>query len=167
MIRPATLFWLVLIAIASAFVFVTGRQVDALDSELDRVNRAIVRESEAIRVLRSEWSYLNQPDRLRALAAEMTDLEPAAAEQIIPAAITIPYPLPQPGEVLTLTATRIPGFEQLPMPARPPSLGPLPAGSVDGVSAQSPDLIGALLASLDGAATAAMPGDMPGEETSP
>lgn len=176
MIRPAVLIWLTLIAIASAVVFVTGRQVDALETELHRVNRAIVTESEAIRVLRTEWSYLNRPDRLRTLASELTALEPANGGQIILATGVIPYPLPQPGEVLTIAATRIPGFQQLPMPARHPNLGPMPPEPTNGraigreqagpdlqspelvipapaavsvISTERSDPIGALLAGLD------------------
>jgi len=172
--RPAILVWLLLIAAASAFVFVTGRQVDALEAELERVNRRIVAESEAIRVLRTEWSYLNRPDRLRHLARELTALEPAGVGHIAASAAAVPYPLPERGDIVTLAATRIPGFSQLPMPDRHPNAGPPPlaaepAGAAIGPAQPAPrpagpqpartadrDPIGALLASLDvpGAAAA-------------
>ena len=36
--------------------------------EMERVERAIVRERRALAVLDAEWAYLNRPDRLRDLA---------------------------------------------------------------------------------------------------
>ena len=152
MMRPAILFWLLAVGITSAFVFGTGRQVDSLEAELNRLDRAIVAESEAIRVLQADWSYLNHPDRLRTLVRDHTSLGPASAGQIVPAATQIPHPLPQPGEMLAVAETRLPGFEQLPLPSRHPAAGPPPAFSpADGQSPDS-DAIGALLISLNGVA---------------
>ncbi|NBC31047.1 MAG: hypothetical protein GVY13_00040 [Alphaproteobacteria bacterium] len=138
MMRPAVLIWLVLIAAASAFVYVTGRQVDALEAQLERVNRQIVAESEAIRVLRSEWSYLNRPERLRSLVRELTALEPAGVGHIAEGPAAIPYPLPEPGDVVSLAATRIPGFSQLPVPTRHPEAGPPPPPPAAAPSATTP-----------------------------
>lgn len=43
----------------------------------------IRQEVEAISILRAEWSYLNQPDRLKRLAERYTKLKPLSASQIV------------------------------------------------------------------------------------
>ena len=43
----------------------------------------IRREAQTINILRAEWSYLNQPDRLKRLAERYTKLMPLSASQIV------------------------------------------------------------------------------------
>jgi hypothetical protein len=47
-----------------------------------QLEQRIANEQEAIRVLRAEWSYLNQPERLQQLAERYTALRPLTAGQI-------------------------------------------------------------------------------------
>lgn len=47
-----------------------------------QLEQRIANEQEAIRVLRAEWSYLNQPERLQELASRYTGLQPLTAGQI-------------------------------------------------------------------------------------
>ncbi|MFN4354814.1 hypothetical protein [Parvibaculum sp.] len=47
-----------------------------------QLEQRIANEQEAIRVLRAEWSYLNQPERLQELASRYTALQPLSAGQI-------------------------------------------------------------------------------------
>ena len=47
-----------------------------------QLEQRIANEQEAIRVLRAEWSYLNQPERLQELASRYTELQPLNAGQI-------------------------------------------------------------------------------------
>lgn len=94
MMRLQILLWTVLIAGASAVLFQVSQEVKGLDRNLASLNRQILTEQEAIRVLRAEWAYLNQPVRLQALASEHLDLAEVSRTQMIASIEDIPRPLP-------------------------------------------------------------------------
>lgn len=75
MIRGATLISMTLGALIAFFVFALKYEVQDLESEYARLNRAIDKERQAIHVLTAEWSHLNEPSRLRALAETQLGLE--------------------------------------------------------------------------------------------
>ena len=52
---------------------------------LTKVQSQIMKENEQIRVLDAEWSHLNEPQRLQALAARHLALQPIAARQVVSA----------------------------------------------------------------------------------
>lgn len=66
-------------------VFMLKYEVQGLEQELLQVERMIDSDREAIHVLRAEWSYLNDPQRLRTLADELLDLVPVQSVQVITA----------------------------------------------------------------------------------
>jgi hypothetical protein len=104
------LLWTLVIATAGYGMFQIKFEVQALEAELTALNNDIRAREEAIRVLRAEWSYLNEPTRLAALAARYLELTPVAANQLVrfndvplrPAAGTatqdaaLPVPQPRP-----------------------------------------------------------------------
>ena len=79
MIRPSTLLWVGLAGAVGFGLFQLKHEVQALEDEMFRLNRAIIAEQQAIHVLKAEWSYINQPQRLQTLAARHLDLQPMAA----------------------------------------------------------------------------------------
>ena len=81
MIRGTTVIWALLAIFAGVSVFVVKHQVRALEGNLQRLERAIVAEQEAIHVLNAEWSYLNQPARLDGLGRRLIGLAPVTAAQ--------------------------------------------------------------------------------------
>ena len=81
MIRGTTVIWMLLSVVAGVWMFVVKHQVQSLEGELRRVERAVVAEQEAIHVLAAEWSYLNQPARLDELARRLIGLVPMLAAQ--------------------------------------------------------------------------------------
>ncbi len=95
MIRPTTLAMLLLAASAGGLLFRVSFEVAELEDRLGGLNRAIVKEQESIHVLRAEWSYLNQPSQLAALAERYLDLVPLATEQIQTFAALPLRPLPE------------------------------------------------------------------------
>ncbi len=82
MIRTTTLMSLLLGAVLTAVLFSLEYQVRSLEDELTALDRSIVVESQAIHVLKAEWSYLNDPWRLRRLAERFLELSPVRPEQL-------------------------------------------------------------------------------------
>ncbi len=82
MIGRSPLVWLALAALAVAVLFHTSYRVRALEGRLAVLNREIVREHEAIRVLEAEWGFLNDPERLERLARRHLALRPTEVAQI-------------------------------------------------------------------------------------
>ncbi len=82
MIRTTTLLFLLLAAALSLALFSVKYRVQDLEGEITGLNRAIINDRKAIHVLRAEWSYLNNPDRLSESARRYLGLMPVGAEQI-------------------------------------------------------------------------------------
>lgn len=64
-------------------ILVMKNQVQGLEKELVSLNKSIQTDIKTIHVLKAEWSHLNNPARLRKLAAKHISLNPLQAEQII------------------------------------------------------------------------------------
>lgn len=79
--RKAALFWSLLAVVCGTVLFHTSQEVTDGRNALRRMDRELTREEESIRVLKAEWSYLNQPERLEKLAAQYLDLQPLQGRQ--------------------------------------------------------------------------------------
>lgn len=73
------LIWSVLVTGAAATIFALKYEVQNLEERLSFLNAQIVKDQEAIHVLRAEWSYLNRPAALEKVAKEYLTLEPITA----------------------------------------------------------------------------------------
>ena len=82
MIRPGTLLWLALVALASFSLFQLKYRVQGQEQELARLFRHIQDDRDQIQVLRAEWAHLNDPHRLADLARRYLDLAPVAGVQM-------------------------------------------------------------------------------------
>lgn len=82
MMRISTLLWVALAGIVGFGLFQLKHQVQELEDELFRLNRSVLAEEQAIHVLKAEWSYINQPQRLQALASRHLDLQPMKPVQL-------------------------------------------------------------------------------------
>lgn len=60
-------------------LFQVKYEVQRLETELHQLNSEILKEQRLIHVLKAEWSYLNRPERLSALARRHLDLVPMNA----------------------------------------------------------------------------------------
>lgn len=107
MMRGMTILWTVLAVIIGIGLFLLKYQVKALEGQLVQVNRDIRTHQEAIHVLKAEWSFLNDPERLRDLTERYLAMKPFRGEQMVqiadlamapprPDAEPQPEPAPQP-----------------------------------------------------------------------
>jgi len=94
MIRPTSAILLVLAAAAGGALFHVSFEVSALDDRLGTLNRDIKSDREAIHVLKAEWSFLNQPERIEELARRHLDLTPVSGKQLTGAG-TLPVRQPR------------------------------------------------------------------------
>lgn len=82
--RTATLsLWVTLTCLVGFGMFVMKNQVQNLENELASINRNIEEDVKTIHILKAEWSHLNNPSRLHALATKHISLNQVKAEQII------------------------------------------------------------------------------------
>jgi hypothetical protein len=77
------LVWLVLASCIGWSVYQMKYEVQRLEDRLGKVNRQILADQESIQILRAEWSYLNQPDHLAAMATKFLQLEPVTPRQMV------------------------------------------------------------------------------------
>jgi hypothetical protein len=135
MIGRGTLTWLSLAVVAGVGLFHVSYRVQSLEEELAQVNRDILHEQETIHVLRAEWSYLNEPQRLAELSRRHLTLAPLSAPQMmriedlplrLPPLIAETTPLPDPGPSIqpsSITTTEVPA-SKLQAPASKPKPPP-------------------------------------------
>lgn len=128
MFSRLTLFWLCVIAVAGAVLFRTSYQVQELENDLSELEHEIVREQETIRVLRAEWGYLNDLERLETASRRYLPLRPTLPQQFT-SLDRIPLRLPSsapPAGVLMVkapamaplaAAPALPGVPNAPPPA--------------------------------------------------
>ena len=96
MIRLGTLFWLVLVSATGFAMFGVKYQVQALEDELARTNRATATEEHELRVLEAEWAFLTRPSTLEAMNRQFLSLGPIATKQLHTTAADIPLRPPPP-----------------------------------------------------------------------
>ena len=84
MIRGITgsILWICLAIIVGLGLFAIKYQAKDLENQLASINREIVRNREEIHVLNAEWSYLNDPARLREMSIRLLVMQPLAPAQI-------------------------------------------------------------------------------------
>lgn len=151
MIRLRTLFWLVLVSATGFAMFGVKYQVQALEDEVARINRATAAEDHEIHVLDAEWAYLTRPETLEAVNRQFLSLVPISTKQLRTTVADIPMrpppAPPPPADAATLVASADPAPLQSPPLSiaagdTPPGPGP---GPVD-TEAEPPETKSALQA---------------------
>lgn len=75
--------WLVAGSITALILFQIKAEVQTMEQEIAQTQRQILRDQEAVHILEAEWSYLNSPARLAALAERHLGMAPIPAERIV------------------------------------------------------------------------------------
>ena len=81
-IRLRVVFVYLLAALSGALLLHTSQSVQQAEEKLNKVARSVAQEQDSIRVLKTEWAYLNNPARLEILAKQYLGLGPAEPEKI-------------------------------------------------------------------------------------
>ncbi|HYB55570.1 MAG TPA: hypothetical protein VEK12_05320 [Alphaproteobacteria bacterium] len=81
MMRRAVWLWLCVVLGLGFGVYELKLQVQGLEQRLAKDSRDILADEEAIHVLKAEWSYLNEPERIDALARKYLDMVPLEGSQ--------------------------------------------------------------------------------------
>jgi cell division protein FtsL len=81
--RLTGILGLVIAVVAAVFLFAVKQEVRQMEDDLRATHRNILAQQEAIQVLETEWSYLNQPARIADLAKRHLGLRPIAAARIV------------------------------------------------------------------------------------
>ncbi len=80
--RTGIVMWLALAIVVGVGLFLVKYKVQALEDELIAKREQAVRDRGAIRVLEAEWTYLNDPERLRRLSAQHLGFGPAVPQNV-------------------------------------------------------------------------------------
>lgn len=132
MIRLGSLFWLVLVSAAGFAMFGVKYQVQALEDQLARTNRATAAEEHELRVLEAEWAYLTRPETLETMNKRFLSLGPMTTKQLHATAADIPSrpppPAPPPVEAPAVVAA-----------AEPVATADAPPSATEGVPVNTPE----------------------------
>ena len=92
----STVLWVAMIGAMAFGLFQLKYAVQAREDELVRLNRDLIASKRVIHVLHAEWSYLNRPERLAALAERHLALQAMTPGQV--GSIALLPPLAAPGD---------------------------------------------------------------------
>lgn len=81
--RRTTFMWMVLAIVVGVGLYAIKQQVQEAEDRLISLNGQILKNQQAIHVLRAEWSYLTQPARLESLSRKLLKMQPTDAGQFI------------------------------------------------------------------------------------
>ncbi len=107
--------WVILPIIAGAGLYFLKMRVESQEQRLVSIQKQIVETRESIHVLKAEWSYLNDPVRLREQAERLLSMKPVTPRQIISFdQIPMPDAAPAPGPVASIAPTPDPAAAHAP-----------------------------------------------------
>lgn len=114
MFRLSGLLFLGVAVICGALLFQTSQAVQRAEQTLSEAKGGVGTEAESLRVLTTEWDYLNRPERLEKLTLQNTSMNEGHAEKVdfIKAGESVPEPemrvLPQvkPKNILQYVSTQ-------------------------------------------------------------
>lgn len=70
MFKPSGLFFIFIAVLCGVLLFKTSQSVQSLERNLEDIEETNQKEIDEIRVLATEWDYLNSPQRLEGLVSD-------------------------------------------------------------------------------------------------
>ena len=92
--RASHFVWALLTMVVFASLYLLKHKVQELEHQLVAKRAQVVRDRGAIRVLEAEWTYLNNPDRLRRQSEEYLGFHPPAPANVATIA-SLPFKTPR------------------------------------------------------------------------
>ncbi len=92
MIKLSSLTALLLALLSGASLFWVSQQVQQVEREQRQLIASLDQEEESIRVLKTEWDYLNRPERLEELSSRYLKMAPVSADTLVQSISAIPEP---------------------------------------------------------------------------
>ncbi|MEQ8509962.1 MAG: hypothetical protein RIF37_04775 [Rhodospirillaceae bacterium] len=89
--RLMDVMWVGLVLIVAIALFVLKYEVQSLEDTLASRQTEIDEHAQAIQVLEAEWTFLNDPSRLRRLGLEHLELAPVEPARIVSIDV-LPFP---------------------------------------------------------------------------
>jgi hypothetical protein len=129
---PTTILSATLAGIVGVGLFFIKHEVKEQEARLAELNQEIQRNQEVIHVLKAEWSYLNDPARLRALSERFLSMKVMAPSQIVtlntlpaagpvyaakPAPSTVAKAAPAPSAIAKSEPAKLAAAAPAPLPA--------------------------------------------------
>jgi cell division protein FtsL len=97
-IRLRTVFIYALAVLAGSMLLQTSQNVQQSEAELAAITADVNREQDSIRILKTEWAFLNNPGRLETLARQYLKLSPPDPGRIATDSTEIPAKIEPPVE---------------------------------------------------------------------
>jgi len=82
MIHRGLLFWSVAAVATAVGLFSVKYKVQDLEEQIDRTNQKIIESQQATHILKIEWAYLNEAERIQRLAQKYLKLDQASISQV-------------------------------------------------------------------------------------
>lgn len=95
-LRLSTITALTFAGIAGFLLFQTSQNVQQAEDKLRVTHEKLAKEEDAMRVLETEWDYLNRPDRIEDLARQYLKMQPPVPNALVRDSQSITNPPPAP-----------------------------------------------------------------------
>lgn len=133
-LRLSTITALSVAGIAGFLLFQTSQNVQQAESKLSATREKLAKEQDAMRVLETEWDYLNRPDRIEDLARQYLKMQPPVPNALVKDSQSITNPPPVPEKKAIPAVARV-------TPPAPTTNKPMPPSVSDNGHQQFDDLM--------------------------